>query len=60
MDVSECVDAGPATISSQRCRDLLGDEADALSDDDVRAIVRHADALAHILIVLALQDGRIH
>lgn len=60
MDLSERVDAGPEPMSVQRCRQLLGDEADALSDDDVRDIVRHADALAHILIVLAMQDGRIH
>jgi len=60
MDVSKRVDAGPEPMSIQRCRQLLGDEADALSDDDVRDILRHADAMAHILIVLAMQDGRIH
>ena len=60
MDRSECVDAAPETISIQRCRDLLGDEADALSDDDVRAVVRHADAMARILLVLAAPDGGIH
>ncbi len=60
MDVSEYVDAAPEPISIQRCRQLLGDEAEALSDDDVRDIVRHADAMARILIVLAMQDGRIH
>ena len=60
MDVSERVDAAPEPISIQRCRQLLGDEADALSDDDVREIVRHADAMARILIVLAAQDGRVH
>ena len=60
MDVSARVDAAPETISIQRCRDLLGEEAEALSDDDVRDIVRHADTMARILIVLAMQDGRIH
>lgn len=60
MDLSEPVDAGPEPMTIQRCREVLGHEADALSDDDVRDIVRHADALAHILIVLAMQDGRIH
>ncbi len=60
MDVSERVDAGPEPMSIQRCRQLLGDEADALSDDDVRDILRQADAMAHILVVLAMQDGRIH
>jgi hypothetical protein len=39
---------------------LLGDEADALSDDEVRKVARHAEAMARILIALALRDGRIH
>lgn len=60
MDLSEPVDGGPEPISIQRCRQMLGEEADGLSDDDVRSIARHADAMAHILIVLAMQDGRIH
>ena len=60
MDVSERVDTSPEPMTIQRCREVLGHEADALSDDDVRDIVRHADAMAHILIVLAMQDGRIH
>ena len=47
-------------ISVARCRDVLGDEADALTDDEVIDVARHAEAMAHILIALALQDGRIH
>jgi hypothetical protein len=60
MDLSERVEAAPEPISIQRCRDLLGDEAGALSDNDVRAVVRHADAMARILLVLAAPDGGIH
>lgn len=60
MDLSERVEAAPEPISIQRCRDLLGDEAGALSDDDVRAVMRHADAMARILLVLAAPDGGIH
>ena len=43
-----------------RCRELLGDEAEALSDDEVFDVARHAEAMAHVLIALVLQDGRIH
>ena len=50
----------PEPISIARCRELLGDEADALSDDEVLDVARHAEAMAHMLIALALQDGRIH
>jgi hypothetical protein len=39
---------------------LLGDDADALSDDEVRDVARHAEAVARILIGLALQNGLIH
>ena len=60
MDVPERAEAIPEPISIARCRELLGDEADAIADDEVLAIARHAEAMAHILIALALQDGRIH
>jgi hypothetical protein len=31
-----------------------------LTDDEVLEIARHAEAMAHVLVALALQDGRIH
>ena len=60
MDVPEPAEAMPEPISIARCRELLGDEADALADDEVLEIARHAEAVAHIVIALALQDGRVH
>ena len=60
MDVPERTEHTPDSISVARCRDVLGDEADALTDDEVIDVARHAEAMAHILIALALQDGRIH
>ncbi len=60
MDVPERADTTPEPISIVRCRQLLGDEADALSDDEVREVARHAEAMARILIAVALHDGRIH
>jgi hypothetical protein len=60
MDVPECAEVIPEQISIERCRELLGDEADALTDDEVIDIARHAEAMAHILIDLAVQDRRIH
>jgi len=49
----------PEPISVSRCRELLGDEADMLSDDEVREVARHADAMARLLILVATQDVRI-
>ena len=60
MDVPERADITPEPIAITRCRELLGDEAGALTDDKVREIACHAEAMAHVLIALALQDGRIH
>ena len=60
MDVPERAVVTPEPIAIARGRELLGDEADALTDDEVIDIARHAEAMAHILIDLALQDGRIH
>jgi hypothetical protein len=60
MDVPERADITPEPITISRCRELLGDEADALSDDEVRDAARHAEAMARILIFLAVQNGRIH
>jgi len=60
MDVPERADITPEPIAITRCRELLGDEADALSDDEVRDVARHAEAMARILIALALHNGRIH
>ena len=60
MDVPECAEVILEPISIERCRELLGDEADALTDDEVIDVARHAEAMAHILIDLALQDGHVH
>lgn len=60
MDVPERAEVVPEPISIARCRELLGDEADALTDDDVRDVARHAEAMARVLIALAKQDRRIH
>jgi hypothetical protein len=60
MDVPERAEAIPEPISIARCRELLREEADALVDDEVLDVARHAEAMAQVLIALALQDGRIH
>ena len=46
----ECV---PETIPIPRCRELLGEEAEGLSDDEVNEIRRHAEALAHLVVEIA-------
>ena len=60
MDVPNRAESEPEPISISRCRELLGDDAEMMSDEEVVAVARHADALARVLIVVALQDGRVH
>ena len=60
MDVLDCAEPEPESISIARCRELLGDDAEMMSDEEVVAVARHAETLAHILIVIALQDVRVH
>ena len=60
MDIPDCADQEPEPISLARCRELLGDDAETMSDQEVVAVARHAETLAHILIVVALADGRVH
>ena len=50
----------PERISIARCPELLGDDADTMSDEEVLAVARHAESLAHVVIELALQDVRVH
>ena len=60
MDVPERAEAIPEPFSIARCRERLGDEAETLTDDEVRDVARHAEAMAHILIALAWHNGRTH
>jgi hypothetical protein len=40
--------------SIERCRGLLADDADELSDIEVDAIARHAEALAYVIVEMFL------
>ena len=60
MDVLDRAEQEPEPISVARCRELLGDEADTMSDDEVLVVARHAESLAHVVIELASQDVRVH
>jgi hypothetical protein len=59
MDALNRAEQEPEAISIARCRELLGDDAATMSDEEVLIVARHAESLAHIVIELALQDVRI-
>ena len=50
MEHARFVDVESDCISIARCRELLGDEAEGLSDQEVDLMRRHADAMAHVLV----------
>jgi hypothetical protein len=54
MDHDHDVNAEPVSIA--RCREILGDEAADLSDAEVDQIRRHADAMAHVIIDVFLEQ----
>ncbi len=44
--------------SIAHCREVLGIEADGLTDAEVDQIRRHADAMAHVLVEVFLAQHR--
>jgi hypothetical protein len=54
MDHDHDVMPDPTLIA--RCRELLGEEANGLSDREVDHIRQHADALAHVIIDMYLEE----
>lgn len=54
MDETDVTDAAVGEIPIDRCRELLGDEAIGLADEEVEVISRHADTMAHAVIELFL------
>lgn len=57
MEHAHDADVRSDALSIARWRELLGDEADGLSDDEVDLIRRHADAMAHIIVEMFLERG---
>ena len=60
MDVIDRAEEEPGPISVASCLELLGDEADMMSDEKILTVARHAETLAHVLIAVALQNVRVH
>jgi hypothetical protein len=50
MEFIEPMDVGAEPIPIARCRELLGEEADSLTDQEVASIRRHAETMAWILV----------
>ena len=59
MDFVDRGDDRPEPISIARCRELLGDEADTLTDEDIELIRQHAETMAQIVVQMFVESRRI-
>ena len=59
MDFVDREDDRPEPISIVRCRELLGDEADTLTDEGIELIRRHAETMAQIVVQMFVESRRI-
>ena len=59
MEFVEHADDRPEPISIARCRELLGEEAESMTDQDVADIRRHAETMACIVVEMYQEHCRI-
>jgi hypothetical protein len=59
MEYVEHAESLPAPISIARCRELLGDEAESMTDQDIEDIRRHAETMAGIVIEMYQEQCRV-
>jgi hypothetical protein len=59
MEYVEQADPRPEPISIARCRELLGDEAESMSDQEVALIRRHAETMACVVVEMYQEGCRI-
>ena len=59
MEFVDRADDRPEPISITRCRELLGQEADAMTDQEVALIRRHAETMAWIVVEMYQERCRI-
>ena len=50
MEYVEHAEPRPEPISIARCRELLGEDAESMTDQDVEDIRRHAETMACIVV----------
>jgi hypothetical protein len=59
MEYVEQADPKPEPISIARCRELLGEDAESITDQEVEDIRRHAETMACIVVEMYKEHSRI-
>ena len=58
MEYVEHADPRPEPISIARCRELLGEDAASMTDQDIEDIRRHAETMAGIVVEMYQKECR--
>jgi hypothetical protein len=58
MEYVEHAEPRPERISIERCRELLGEDAESMSDQDIENIRRHAETMACIVVEMYQEQCR--
>jgi hypothetical protein len=58
MEYVEQAEPRPGPISIARCRELLGKDAESMTDQDVEDIRRHAETMAWIVVEMYQEQCR--
>ncbi len=59
MEYFEHADPRPEPISIPRCRELLGEDTDSMTDQDIDDIRRHAEMMAGIVVEMYQEQCRV-
>ncbi len=59
MEFVERASEQPEPISIPRCRELLGEEAESMTDHEIALVRRHAETMAYVVVEMYLESRRI-
>lgn len=59
MEYVEQANTRPEPISIARCRELLGEDAESMTDQDVEDIRHHAETMACIVVQMYQEQYRV-
>jgi hypothetical protein len=59
MEFVERADESPEPTSIARCRELLGEEADSMTDREIALIRQHAETMACVVVEMYQEHCRI-
>jgi len=59
MEFADRTDARLEPKALERCRELLGEEAETLTDEEVALIRRHVETMAQVVVEMFVESRRI-